>query len=167
MQTPHCQNKTPSDGIDHTQRLNSVEHEKKRTTDRTPQTIYVVAYGEYKQPDKEYADGFCPVWCEGVALGAFTNQETAEAFAIASERGYVTPVKIDTISEHHQKIIDGLKHTQQRPSLFQHRTRSDQIKNLAALLNENMTTPHKSRIMVAEEIISAIEQRVKAETEQN
>lgn len=122
----------------------------------TNQTIYVVAYGQHKVADKEYADGFRIEYCEGIALGAFTDKAIAEAVAFASERGFVTSVPLDSVNENHRAILEDTGQSHALPN----QTRLEQIENLAYLLNEKSTMQGKDKLVIAEEIISAIERRV-------
>lgn len=127
------------------------------------QTIYVVAYGQHKVVDKEYADGFRWEYCEGIALGAFTSQATAEAVAYASEIGVVSAVKLDSVKRHYQDIIEDAEHKNQLPILVstaEEETRLSQIEKLADLLSETASMKGKTRMLIAEEIISSVERRV-------
>lgn len=89
------------------------------TNQKTTTTIYVVSYGEYKIPDKEYADGFRWAWCEGIAVGAYTDRAVAEAVAMASERGHLTSVRLNEVSENYRHILEGMGRDQQLPAQSQ------------------------------------------------
>jgi hypothetical protein len=100
------------------------------TNQNTSTTIYVVSYGEYKIPDKEYADGFRWAWCDGIAVGAYTDRAVAEAVAMASERGHLTSVTLNEVSENYRHILEGMGRDQQLPA------RNQTAENpLAAFLN--------------------------------
>lgn len=136
------------------------------TVENTSKEIYIVAYGEYKIPDEEYADGFRWAWCEGIAVGAYTDLAVAEAVALASERGHLTSVRINEVSEDHRHILEGLGRDQHLPARspdHQGGARLDQIEYLACLLDDRVTMQGKARMMVAEEIVSAVERRVRKE----
>lgn len=68
--------------------------------------LYIVSYGRYKRPDSDYADGFVEEYCEGVAIGAFSDKSIADAVATASELGCVSEVELDYISGHHRGVLD-------------------------------------------------------------
>lgn len=75
----------------------------------TSKKIYVVSYGQYKRPDSDYADGYVEEYCDGIAIGAYSDRSIAEAVATASELGCVSEVELDHISGHHRAVLDCLR----------------------------------------------------------
>lgn len=125
------------------------------TNKNTSTTIYVVSYGEYKIPDKEYADGFRWAWCDGIAVGAYTDRAVAEAVAMASERGHLTSVTLNEVSENYRHILEGMGRDQPLPA------RNQTAENpLAAFMSDAKTAEDIAVLEWMEKLATALGQAI-------